>query len=119
MVDVWPVGLPQNVLVNGYSEAVGDGLLEYQPETGPSISRRRSTANPRPIAMSFELTSAQIATLRTFYETTLIGGSLPFSFPGITEAVTYLVKFQKSGIPKWTSLGGDYYSVSMSVWVLP
>jgi hypothetical protein len=33
--------------------------------------------------------------------------------------VTYLVKFQKGGIPKWTSLGGDYYSVSMSVWVMP
>jgi hypothetical protein len=33
--------------------------------------------------------------------------------------VTYLVKFQKGGIPKWTALGGDYYSVSMSVWVMP
>jgi hypothetical protein len=115
----WPSGLPQNVLISGYQEGVGDGLLEYQPETGPTISRLRTSSSARPLTVNFELTSAQIAILRTFYGTTLLGGSLPFTFPGVTESATYLVKFQKSGIPKWTSLGGDYYSVTMSVWILP
>lgn len=119
MPDAWPAGLPQNVLVANYAEAVGDGLLEYQPDTGPTITRRRSSANPRPVTMNFELTSAQLAILKTFFETTLIGGSLPFTFPGITESATYLVKFQKTGIPNWAALGGDYFSVAMSVWVLP
>ena len=119
MVDVWPVGLPQKILIGGYSEGVGDGLIEYQPDAGPTISRRRSTAAARPLNMSFELTSAQLAILRTFYDTTLIGGSLPFSLPAPTESATYLVKFQKGGIPKWTALGGDYFMVSMTVWILP
>lgn len=119
MVDAWPAGLPQRSLIQGYQEGVGDGLLEYQPDAGPTISRRRTTAVVRPLTVSFELTSAQLAILRTFYDTTLMGGSLPFTFPGPTEAATYLVKFQKDGIPKWTALGGDYFSVSISVSVLP
>ena len=119
MTDVWPVSLPQKVLVSGYGEGVGDGLLEYQPDTGPPITRARSSASPRPLSMQFELTRAQLATLRTFFDTTLIRGALPFLFPAVIEGGSYLVKFQKQGIPKWVSLGGDYFSVSMTLWVLP
>lgn len=119
MVDAWPGTLPQKVLVEGYAEGVGDGLLEYQPDTGPPITRRRTSASPRPLTVTFELTSAQIATLRTFFDTTLLGGSLPFTFPGVIEGSTYLVKFQKDGLPRWTALGGDYFSVAISLWVLP
>lgn len=119
MVDAWPSTLPQKVLQGGYSEGVGDGLLEYQPDTGPPMTRLRTSANPRPIAVNFELTSAQLQTLIAFFTTTLIGGSLPFNFPAVIENTTYLVKFQKGGLPKWTSLGGDYFNVTMSIWVLP
>jgi len=119
MASAWPGTLPQKFLVDGYMEGVGDGLLEYQPDTGPSISRRRATAVPRPLSGNFEMTSAQIATLRTFFDTTLIGGSLPFTFPDPLTGATLLVKFQKGGIPKWAALGGDYFSVGMSLWILP
>lgn len=119
MVDAWPSGLPQKILINNYQEGVGDGLLEYQPDTGPTISRLRTTSSVRPLTMYFELTSAQLAILRTFFDTTLLGGSLPFSFPAAIESATYLVKFQKGGIPTWIALGGDYFGVTMSVWVLP
>jgi hypothetical protein len=119
MADSWPASLPQTVLVSGYSEAVGDAILEYQPDAGPTISRRRTAASARPLVAAFELTSAQIAMLRSFVDTTLIGGSLPFNFPGVVVGPTYLVKFQKGGLPKWTALGGDYFSVTMSLWVLP
>jgi len=73
----------------------------------------------RPLAISFELTSSQLAILRAFVDTTLLGGSLPFSFPAPSEGATYLCKLQKSGLPKWSALGGGYYSVSMVLWVLP
>lgn len=119
MPSAWPLTLPQSVLVSNYSDGVGDGLLEYQPDAGPSITRRRTSASVRPMTMNFQLTSVQIATLRSFFETTLIGGSLPFTFPDPLTGSSVLVKFSKSGIPKWTALGGDYFSVTMSVWVLP
>jgi hypothetical protein len=119
MVDAWPATLPQNVLVNGYSEGVSDGLLEYPPDTGPPITRRRSSSMPRPLSMSFAVTTAQLATLRAFYDTTLSSGSLPFTFPGVVEAETYLIKFQKGGGPKWVVLATDSFTASMTVWILP
>lgn len=119
MASPWPGTLPQKFLVDGYSEGVGDGLLEYQPDTGASLTRRRATAMPKPMGGNFEMTSAQIATLKTFFETTLIGGSLPFNFPDPLTGATLLVKFQKGGIPKWSALGGDCYIVGVSLWVLP
>jgi hypothetical protein len=119
VVDAWPATLPQSSLVNGYGEGVGDSLLENQPDAGPPMTRRRSSATPRALSLSFVMDSDQIATLREFFDDTLLGGSLPFNFPGQVEDETYLVKFQKSGIPKWTALGGDDYIVNMMVWVLP
>lgn len=119
MVDAWPGTLPQKPLQNGYSEAAGDGLAEYQPDVGPPLTRRRTAAVVRLLAVSYELTSSQLATLRAFVDTNLLGGALPFTFPAPSESATYLCKFQKSGLPKWSALGGDYYSVSMMLWILP
>jgi len=119
MPEVWPAGLPQNVLVSGYSEQMGDGVIEYVPDSGPTITRAGTSAAPRPMDIAFEATSAQIAILKNFVQTTLLGGSLPFNLPAVTEEATYLVKFQKGYLPKWTSLGGDTYNVSASLWILP
>lgn len=119
MVDAWPGTLPQQPLQDGYSEAAGDGRVQYQPDVGPPITRRRTAAVVRPLAVSYELTSAQLAILRAFVDTTLLGGSLPFSFPAPSESATYLCRFQDGGLPKWAALGGDYYKVSMMLWILP
>jgi hypothetical protein len=119
MVDAWPSGLPQKLLVDGYSQAEADGVLEYAPDLGPSITRRRTTVASAPLSGTMELTSAQIATLRTFVETTLLSGSLPFTFPDPLGGSDLLVKFQKGGLPKWSALGGDYFSVAFTLWILP
>jgi len=119
MPEIWPAGLPQNVLVSGYSEQMGDGVIEYAPDSGPTITRAGTSAAPRPMAMAFEATSAQISILMTFVQTTLLGGSLPFSLPAPVGGGTYLVKFQKGYLPKWTALGGDTYNVAASLWILP
>jgi hypothetical protein len=119
MVDAWPATLPQFVLQSGYSEGEGDGNVEYKPDAGPTITRRRSTADMRPLSMSFELSREQKAALREFYEVTLLNGSLPFTFPAPSEDGDYLLKFQKGGAPRYASLGGNEFSASMSVWILP
>jgi hypothetical protein len=119
VVDVWPGTLPQTFQVNGYTETVADGLIETNPDTGPPMSRRRSSAMPRPISGQMIVTRTQIDTLKTFVNTTLLGGSLPFSFPATTEVGTWLVKFPKGNMPKWAAIGGDYYTLQISLLILP
>lgn len=123
MVDAWPGSLPQAFEQSGYGEGVADMLTEVQPDTGPPITRRRSTAATRPVGGSMVLTSAQLSALKTFFNTTLLGGSLPFTFPAQVDAgspaVDWLVKFTKSALPKWTPLGGDYWRASFGLTVLP
>lgn len=121
MVDAWPAGLPQKLQSDSFSESVADGLIETQPDQGPPITRRRSTAAVRPMSGTMVCTAAQVATLRTFFDTTLLGGSLPFSFPDQMQSATLLVKFAKGGLPAWRqhSIGGDNYILSLSLLVLP
>lgn len=119
MTDVWPSTLPQQLLINGASLGVGDGLLEYQPDTGPSQTRRRSSAVMRPLSGSMNLTSAQMTTFETFFYTTILGGSLPFNFPDPRTGATLLVKFTKQGLPAYTPQGGDNYLLALNMVVLP
>lgn len=118
MVDAWPAGLPQ-CLVVGYSDGEGDGLVEYSPDMGPPISRQRSTAVTRPLSGSMRMTRAQIAILNTFVKTTLLGGSLPFNFTDPTFGGTILVKFPKGSLPSWQQTGPGKYRVNISLSVLP
>ncbi|WP_204349175.1 hypothetical protein, partial [Klebsiella pneumoniae] len=74
MTDAWPNTLPQCLNV-GFGEAVGDGLLESQPDAGPPMVRRRSSAVTRPLSGQMRMTRVQIGYLRTFFETTLMGGA--------------------------------------------
>jgi hypothetical protein len=118
MADAWPAELPQCFIV-GYSDGEGDGLIETQPDIGPPISRRRSTAVTRPLAGSMKMTRAQIAILKTFFETTILGGSLPFTFNDPTAGGTILVKFLKGSQPSWQQIAAGVYRVNISLVVLP
>ena len=119
MVDAWPTGLPQDLEQSGFSESVGDGVLEYQPDQGPTISRRRTTAVMRPLSGTVQMSPDQIATLRTFFDVTIMGGALPFEFPDQVQDGTLLVKFPKGSGPSWSALSGDIYRVQLSLMVLP
>lgn len=115
----WPAGLPQKLLVDGYSQGLGAGVLAYAPEAGPALTRRRFSATVKPLAGVVEMTSAQLATLKGFFDTELIGGSLAFTFPDPLGGSALLVRFLADSPPKWSALGGDYYSVSLALEILP
>jgi hypothetical protein len=119
MVDAWPAELPQCLNV-GFSESEGDGILEYKPDAGPSITRLRSSASVRPLSGQMRLNRAQVAVLRNFYKVTLIGGSLPFTFPDPTViGETLLVRFPKGSPPNWQQIGGGVFRTGISFEVLP
>lgn len=120
MTEAWPIDLPQSFEVGGYSEGVADNLLENQPDIGPPIRRRRSTANVRPMGGSMLVTESQLGVFRNFFDVTLLSGSLPFNFPQqISPAIDILVTFSKQSLPTWRPIGGGYWRLNLTFWVLP
>lgn len=118
MPDVWPVDLPQCLPRDGQGEGMGDDRIFSQPDVGPAQVRPRSSAEVRPFSGLLILTRSELATLRTFVDTTLLRGSLPFTFPAQSEAGTWLVRFTKGGKPKWAPFGSKY-RVSFDLEILP
>lgn len=118
-MEAWPPSLPQYVLVDGYLEEEGDNLIETTPDTSSPNARPRASNAARKLTVAFELTKTQLQTLQTFYRTTLIHGSLPFTFPTPNDTTPQIVRFQKGGGPKITGLGGRYRRVSLALWILP
>jgi hypothetical protein len=74
----WPATLPENP--SGYSEKAGRNTIRTPPDSGPAKSRRRFTKSVKTGRMEFFLTLDQMATMKTFYETTLKDGSLSMDF---------------------------------------
>jgi hypothetical protein len=119
MVSAWPVDLPQAFQISGFSEGSGDGSVEYQPDVGPPLTRLRTAAVVRPMAGNMILTDVQLASFRTFFDTTLLSGTLPFNFPDQVRSGTLLVKFTKQNRPSWLNLGGPTYQLNLTFVVLP
>ncbi len=117
-LDVWPVGLPQKLLMEGNSYQIGDGRLRTQPSAGVSIDRQRFTAVVDLLSGSMLMTDAQIATMTTFIKTTLLGGSLPFTFPDqFNSPATITVKF--STMPRFGAVSGTKRNIDFAFEVLP
>ncbi|MGE0256916.1 MAG: hypothetical protein AB7N54_20005 [Alphaproteobacteria bacterium] len=87
----WPDTLPQDVLLDGYDEAFPDVMLRTQMDAGPAKVRRRFTAAVVPMQVTVPLTRTQVATLATFFNDTLEGGTLPFDWvhPRTQDAATF------------------------------
>lgn len=116
MPDAWPDSLPQCLPVDGQGEGLADERIRSQPDAGPALVRRRSTAGVRPFSGIVILDRAQLDMLRSFVDETLDGGTLPFSFPAQSEAGTWLVRFDE--LPKWQRRGVRY-QVALQLEILP
>lgn len=103
MVDTWPGGVNQAVLMDSFNR-VGDdnGVVSQQPKVGPPQRRRRSSVLSEMFTFAQLLTFAEFETLNTFYVDTLKNGVLPFTrlhpISGATITCTFEKRFQ-SGQP--------------------
>ena len=68
---VWPTDLPP-MPITDYAETDGVLVLRSPMDAGPAKLRRRG-ARPATMTVSYEMTSAQVSSLRTFVLTTLKG----------------------------------------------
>ena len=91
MTAVWPPSLPQDVLVQGYDEALAENVVRTTMDAGPAKVRRRFTAGVRNFRLTVYLTRTQTDTLESFFDTTVKDGSLPFDWthPRKQTSVTF------------------------------
>jgi hypothetical protein len=113
----WPPSLPQYVLVEGYSESPPENTIRSANDVGPPKARQRSTTAPRPFTLKQFLTKTQVATLDTFYVTTLGYGASIFDWvhPRTGDAADF--RFVSS--PSYESLGGTAWMVTLNLELMP
>lgn len=79
---VWPTGLPQRPLLDGYKEVPPKTSISTQMDVGPPKRRKRTTAGTRRFSVTYMMTKNEVDTLfDPFYLNTTEMGVLPFDIP--------------------------------------
>ncbi|MFZ9265055.1 MAG: hypothetical protein ACO222_07835 [Polynucleobacter sp.] len=116
----WPVGLPQEPLFGSFSESIGYNYLSSQMDAGPAKIRRRSS-KANQMSMTFMMSTSQLATLKTFVDST-ISGVARFYFDHPVTGSTIEVRIVPSSDGALYSLSqanSGYWNVSMTMEQLP
>lgn len=115
-VPAWPSTLPTELLQRGYSQSSPDVVLRSSVDAGPAKIRRRITQNIQPVTGNLILSLTELGYIRTFYDTTLLGGSLRFSWKDPVSLSTK--EFRFTAPLKWTISNG-LYDVTLELEILP
>lgn len=79
-IPIWPTTLPQAPLIENLSERYTTLAQSVTSGNKSILVRRNSTRAQDRLAVSFNLTRAQVGYFEKFYYDTLAGGTLRFSF---------------------------------------
>lgn len=112
----WPSGLPDFVIQQGYGERQQSGVVRSDVDAGPALSRRRFSAVVTQISGQQAMTPAEVATLMTFHDTTLAGGSAAFTWEHPRTGTSVSMRFTA---PPAIQPRGAAYMVALSLEVLP
>jgi hypothetical protein len=75
----WPPDVNLWALYGTNSEAPDANVIEFVPEVGPPITRRRMSVSSDTVSFTTWMTAAEYASFLFFYRTTLKDGTLPFT----------------------------------------
>ncbi len=114
---VYPSSLPQAPQFQGYQEQLQENLVRNTTGVGPPKTRPRSTAPRKAITWIMTLTPAQKTTLSTFFETTLVFGSLEFQHQLPDDPATQAI-YKFSTPPQFSARGPNLWTVSMSLMIV-
>jgi hypothetical protein len=103
----WPPSLPQAPLLDGLSEAYGDGVIRTDMDVGVPKRRRRYTFTPRRFPIGVVLSEDQAATFDTFFVTTLAEGEAPFDWTHPRTGSSVSLAFV--GPPRLVPLGAGFW----------
>lgn len=113
----WPAGLPQKLDQSGFSNSLPDNSIRSSMDVGPQKIRQRDVSAPEPITGNITIDETQYGTLKTFYNTTLGSGSLPFDWVHPVTGASVEMVF--TAPPSITARSGDYYTANLKLEINP
>jgi hypothetical protein len=116
-MDTWPATLPQYPLIAGYARTQQPQTVRTEMDAGPAYVRRRFTAASTYFSESTIVDAAQRATFWEFFNTTLAGGALPFSWKDPVTAAAGIFRFM--GEPQEVAYTDDIFEIKLSLEMLP
>lgn len=111
---VWPSNIPSRLERSGASLPYADARRRFETSDGAGRVRKRMSAAVRPISGALNLSAAEHAYLRKFWDETTKGGVLPFWFPDV-ERRDMLLLDDRSQTPLLTASGAP---LLISAWML-
>ena len=114
---IWPTSLPQAPLVDQWTGGPQRNIVSFQPEIGPSITRRRGSSALSVWEAAFPpFDATQLAAFRSFFEDDLFDGVLAFQWDDPITGTTCLWRFADEEPPyKITATAASLYMVSMKL----
>lgn len=118
----WPASLPQTPRRGAWMGGAQEARAIFQPEVGPPMVRRRTTADTYLFDASFpNLSTAQRAAFESFWVDDLRGGSLPFVMrdPVTQTAARWMISGGGAAPFTLTAKGAGWHDLSMRLVRLP
>lgn len=111
----WPASIPQAPLVDQWVGGPQRNKVSFQPDVGPSIDRRRTSAAHSIFQGTFgPFTDAQLASFESFFSTDLADGTLSFTWDDPVTGVSYNWKFTDDEPPyQITHSEGNLHTIAM------
>lgn len=119
MTIAWPGGINQNAQQDGYTETPDLNNATFAPEVGIPKTRQRMSSSTDTISVVLLMTGVEYALFWTFYKTTLLDGTQPFTFTHPRTKSTVTFKFSGSNPVKMQAGGPDTYIVTMNIQTTP
>lgn len=112
-IQEWPATLRDTLEAAGFSQSARPNSIRTNIEAGLDKVRRRYTSPTILVNGSMILTHAQYVTMEYFYNTDLQGGVNRFKFKDPATDIIY--EYRMISPPKYNSIGGPYYRVSLEM----
>lgn len=113
----WPVTLPTPLRSN-YALRATDPTARSDMESGPARVRRRFTASPDQVSLSYRFTAAQMAIFRAFWESDFAHGAAWVNLPivdGRSADIVYLECRPTTGKFSATPVSASCWTVEFEV----
>jgi len=114
----WPAELPQRLLRDGFNRSGADNRVEFEPELGTGMARRRGTSAPMPVTGAISVSKSQSDDFWAFYRDDLKSGSIPFTWVDPVNPANPAV-FRFSGVPQEAPRAGGRMTISFQLLQLP
>ena len=110
----WPVSLPTTPRHDGgFRQDPINNVVRSQMDEGETKTRQRFTKVTRNASFNMIMTDAQVATLKTFHETTLNGGADEFTFTDFVAESAATCRFTSP--PSYTYQAPDVWNVALAM----